>query len=493
MTIMDGNGYPVPDPVDPGELSCFIVYVPKDTQYIAAFWTAYEFFTFWLAWARDPLRKGKQAAAVWRRAYDKARARFELTKGECFDMITGVRANPLDPCVLQVQEDGGAWVDVFDAGCCGGGGGGGACQPAERINNGVIERWNNDAGAWEPAGPQTPPQEQTPPIAIVPSGDGACIAATNFAHKIQASKNKLSDSVGDALSFGELVLEGWDFLVAWYGLGAIWQVVSGALTALLPGLVESYADVGLFDLQSAIICMAVSHYQNDGTMTSAGVAGLIADIDAAAVGHESFNDAEGICWRYAHSWVEAAGPQGMAAAGQSMGITDGECGDCAWRIEFDFSLSAQGFTRMPVTDGHTYADNAYFGKWVSGQGWKSEIRTDAASSQQQRMAIHLVGETFRLTKAEIHYNGSHGGAPSGAFIVALVGGGYGSGTFVEANPFIDGGNQIATSGVLDSDMSDIGITAYIDSSGNTPPDAYMTVQKLVLEGRGPKPGIVPIP
>lgn len=87
----DGKGYLVPDPPEVEGLVCIKVYVPDDLIYIAAFWGAYEYFTTWLAWARDVNKLGKVAAAVWRSAFDISRAEYELGGG-C-DMSVTVNNN----------------------------------------------------------------------------------------------------------------------------------------------------------------------------------------------------------------------------------------------------------------------------------------------------------------------------------------------------------------------------------------------------------------
>lgn len=113
----DGKGYVIPETVDPGVYKCIKVYVPSDTVYIGAFWRAYEFFTSWLAWARDSDHRGKDAAAVWRTGFDMARALWE--SGEGCEMEIILRQNPANKCQLQQSHDGGdTWTLAFDYNLC---------------------------------------------------------------------------------------------------------------------------------------------------------------------------------------------------------------------------------------------------------------------------------------------------------------------------------------------------------------------------------------
>lgn len=106
------KGYIIPDPVDPGALRCFQIYVPDHTLYIAAFWSAYEFFTKWLCWERDSEHRGAEAAAVWRIAYDLAREKFE--NGEECDMAKiRYRPKPTAPWITQFKyDDELEWSDM---------------------------------------------------------------------------------------------------------------------------------------------------------------------------------------------------------------------------------------------------------------------------------------------------------------------------------------------------------------------------------------------
>lgn len=110
MTRMQ-KGYEIPDPIDPGDAICVRIYVPNDRLYIAAFWAAYEHFTTWIAWEKDNARRGKDAAAVWRKWYDLARADFAagLGCGDWYQPSPYAGEDP-DQVIIKVASD---WVYYF--------------------------------------------------------------------------------------------------------------------------------------------------------------------------------------------------------------------------------------------------------------------------------------------------------------------------------------------------------------------------------------------
>jgi hypothetical protein len=495
--MSDGpHGYLLPDNPDIQELVCIRVFVPKHTLFIGAFWGAYEYFTKWVAWMRDPLKRGKVAARSWLRAYERSRAEYLLTNGECFDMITDIRTNPLDPCVLQVQIDGGAYHDVFDAGCCGGGGGA-SCGPALRVNGGQVERWNNDNQSWEPAGPVTPPQEQTPPIGSgVSTNDGACLAATNAAHEMNRGLTKFASARAALSDATQTILDAFDFLVAFLGLTWVLTFFGTILSDIWEGFNLQSTEILALDLVPDLVCILLPHYKDDKTMTQAQVNGLVAELDARAATFAN-ETPEWLAWTFLGMWAKAAGSQGMTAAATSQMITTGECDDCPWQVTFDFTVSPCGFVRTPVLDGSDYsAVGPYWGKWIAGQGWKSEDRDIGGGEIRQRLATTLQVEKCNITRAVMYYSTDQGDAPDGvgAMIGAVRAGEYNGASLV----FIDGHLTTVDAGIQDrtadtNDVQEVTLQVYIDRDTNNVPGAYVLFSKVVLYGTGPKPGVVPIP
>lgn len=64
-------GYPLPDgELGEDELVCQLVYLPDRPEYWQAFLGALHYMTTWRAWERDTDKRGKDAAANWREAFD---------------------------------------------------------------------------------------------------------------------------------------------------------------------------------------------------------------------------------------------------------------------------------------------------------------------------------------------------------------------------------------------------------------------------------------
>lgn len=88
MGQLDQPGYPLPEgELGDDEIVCQLVFLPDRDEYWQAFLGAYSYMTTWRAWERDDDKRGKDAAANWRAA-------FELTIG-CWRMA----------CLEQLQQD----------------------------------------------------------------------------------------------------------------------------------------------------------------------------------------------------------------------------------------------------------------------------------------------------------------------------------------------------------------------------------------------------
>ncbi len=96
-------GYPLPSgELGSDEIVCQLVYLPDRPEYWQAFYAALHYMTTWRAWERDDDRRGKDAAANWRAA-------FELTSG-CWRMT----------CLDQLQDDVAEILAIMQLGnqCC---------------------------------------------------------------------------------------------------------------------------------------------------------------------------------------------------------------------------------------------------------------------------------------------------------------------------------------------------------------------------------------
>jgi len=110
------KGYKLPD-VLPEDIVCARVYLPKDSLMIAAFWSQYEMLAKWVAWERGGTR-AKDAAALYRSLFDRAREINDCAEGDCG--IMDVRQKPNEPCTLQKWDDcDSEWIDFADLTLCG--------------------------------------------------------------------------------------------------------------------------------------------------------------------------------------------------------------------------------------------------------------------------------------------------------------------------------------------------------------------------------------
>lgn len=67
------------------EMRCCFVYIPDKDEYQRAFFGALDYFATWLAWERDDLKRGKDAASSWKLANELTRECWEM--GTCDLMI----------------------------------------------------------------------------------------------------------------------------------------------------------------------------------------------------------------------------------------------------------------------------------------------------------------------------------------------------------------------------------------------------------------------
>jgi len=74
-------GYRLPETAECRDMICIRAYVPRDSHYLAAWWSQYDDLTKWLAWERESTKAGKVAADVWRDCFALARLDYELSRG----------------------------------------------------------------------------------------------------------------------------------------------------------------------------------------------------------------------------------------------------------------------------------------------------------------------------------------------------------------------------------------------------------------------------
>jgi len=133
METRGSKGYLLPEVIDPGQLQCITVYVPKDDYYIRAFSGAFHRLGTWQVWEKDGTTRAAEASLVWKNAID-----YTMQNG----WIGACGMTP-ECCNAIVSAINNININVS-------GGGGGCCSP--------VKDWNLPPG-WE----DELPAEQTEP------------------------------------------------------------------------------------------------------------------------------------------------------------------------------------------------------------------------------------------------------------------------------------------------------------------------------------------
>jgi hypothetical protein len=294
----DGKGYPIPEPLDPGALRCFRVYVPDDTLYIGAFWRAYEFFTSWLAWERDEDHRGAAAAAVWKAAFNQARIEYEAGEG-CEDMSYDTRVKPGYPYIQQASSDGGAtWHDSL-----------------------ILPHW--EAGAVAPP--------------INSDSDGEALSAAMmrnlWKYIAQAIRDALDASLTRAQAVNQITGQ-----FAPYGAGSAFSSAIGSAYDSMSAMDEGERDDWTSD------CQYVDMYNELGDFANANPYSWLDQMAAWLFDH--LNDWSDTLMYWLNSAAAALGGgsawnwtanQGGAGGGSGFG------GDCDWEHTFDFTTGQHGW------------------------------------------------------------------------------------------------------------------------------------------------------
>jgi hypothetical protein len=78
--MTEPSGYPLPSgELGDDDIVCQLVYLPDRPEYWQAFLASYHYFTTWKAWERDDDKRGKDAAANWREAFEETMGCWRMT------------------------------------------------------------------------------------------------------------------------------------------------------------------------------------------------------------------------------------------------------------------------------------------------------------------------------------------------------------------------------------------------------------------------------
>lgn len=101
MTQKNPPGYPLPDgELGEDEIVCQLIYLPDRPEYWRALLAAIHYMSTWRAWERDIDKRGKDAAANWRAAFELTIGCWRMT---CLEDLTTAVQEILD--TLQTKKD----------------------------------------------------------------------------------------------------------------------------------------------------------------------------------------------------------------------------------------------------------------------------------------------------------------------------------------------------------------------------------------------------
>lgn len=291
----------LPEVVDPEDRLCFTIQVPNERMHLAAFRGALWNLASAVNWADDPEHTAKDVANVWKQIYDEVEA--------CLMAVTDVRQNEESPCILEKQIDGGDYVEFANLQLC---------PPRLRTNEGRMQFWDGTQWLDLPGeGDERYDGEAEPPWPDPPVGElGNCLAAENLTALLAQQVGEWSTALtAGAIALGIVtiitgVLSA--FFIPWATVAIL-----GFATTLVgmgaTGIDETFTEAVYERFKCIIYCRASS----DGSITLEQYEAIIDDIQAES----------GTAWDLIETWVNFFGPVGFTRAGNSAGITDGDC-DC---------------------------------------------------------------------------------------------------------------------------------------------------------------------
>lgn len=389
-------GYRAPDE-QPETFVCARVYVPDDTLHIAAFWGAVETLTKWIAWERGG-SKARDAAAVWKLAWEMSRAAWEECNRECG--IVDIRQSLSQPCLIEKKIDCSTWVTAVDMR---------ACVPKMRIRNGLLEQDITGEGDWEPAGNPTDPYDPRtdgyaePPWTDPPAGEsGECLSAVNVATYVDFVAYQFAASMVNGLTFFQTLSAAMVILTALMGLIPL-TALTALVTALYEQVVDSWEDVRDVTIISKLTELMACKFNSDGSMTESQFDALI---EVCNDHRDTLTDPdERAKWFIAIATMTLWGPVGMTLSGKIWGITTYECtyNECEWEHTFDFSESQNGWNLddlfalvVPGTSG-AYTESGFVHTSVTETG-NHRANDCSIDVEFTSTSINRIRVTFELTK-----------------------------------------------------------------------------------------------
>ena len=281
-------GYKLPEVIEPDENCCICIPIPNDFNHKMAFLGQLDELGYWWNWERDTDKKGREAAAVWRKI------------------------------VACIRED----LSMSDCGC-------GSSNPTNtRINptTGLYEV-SYDGGVTREPDPGSDPRSSGtlfPPVAGDPGDELRCTGANSALGYLQEIQAAELEGLQNNASIADFITMLTGFLGA---VGIFFAFVPGAIAALLSFVVNFFGHKIALDFENAftetlwdeLFCILYCHIEDDGSYTEAGWQAVKNDLD---------NDISnyGLGWMYNH--INLIGTVGLTNAARASYTGTRPCDEC---------------------------------------------------------------------------------------------------------------------------------------------------------------------
>lgn len=280
-------GYKLPEVIDP-DTCCVCIPLPNDFNHKMAFLGQLDELGYWWNWERDPDKKGREAAAVWRNIVQCIREDLDMSGCGCGeDKPTNTRINP-ETGLYEVSYDGGV--------------------------------------TWQPAPEQDPRNSGTvfPPRPGDPGDVLRCQTANSVVGFFEERKQEEYEGLVANATFAAFVT---DLLAALAAIGLAFALVPTAIAALLAFVVNGFARAIPEDFDSqftnatweALLCVVYCHCEPDGSFTEA---------QWQAIKTEARDMIGGYAGQWAYDHLNLIGVVGLTNAGRANYPGSRECDDC---------------------------------------------------------------------------------------------------------------------------------------------------------------------
>lgn len=231
-------GYKLPEVIEPDENCCICIPIPNDFNHKMAFLGQLDELGYWWNWERDPDKKGRETAAVWRKIVECIREEMDMSGCGCSDdKPTNSRINP----------ETGIYEESYDGGI-----------------------------TWTPA-PQNDPRSSGVLFPAIPGGDGGakkCTAANSVVSFLIEMQDVEHGQLEANATIADAIIA---VLAALSAIGIFLAFVPAAVFALVAFVVGTFGHLiaadfeALFDepVWDALLCVLYCNMNDDGSFTEA--------------------------------------------------------------------------------------------------------------------------------------------------------------------------------------------------------------------------------